>query len=100
MTRPAVRPWHPDGRLCCRSQPRDFPPDLESVPHLLAIHWGREPVAPRSEVLGNGTIRREKPLGVPWGLEPLHAPLPLARGLVGVFRAVVQVPVLAVLHAG
>lgn len=37
---------------------------------------------------------------MPWGFEPLHAPLPLARRLVGMFRAVIQVPVLAVLFTG
>ena len=52
----------------------------------------------RSKVLGNGTIRGEEALRVPGGLEPLHAPLPLARRLMGVFRAVIQIPVLAVLH--
>jgi phosphoglycolate phosphatase-like HAD superfamily hydrolase len=30
-------------------------------------------MASRAEVLGDGTIRGEKPLGVPWRLEPLHA---------------------------
>jgi hypothetical protein len=34
---------------------------------------------------------------MPWGFEPLHAPLTLAGGLVGVFRTVVQIAVLAVL---
>ena len=45
----------------------------------------------RSEVLGNRTIRGEKPLCLSWGLEPLHAPLPLARGLMGVFRTVIEI---------
>jgi hypothetical protein len=49
-------------------------------------------------VLGNRTIRCEKSLGVPRGLEPLHALLPLACGLVGILRAVVEVAMLAVLH--
>jgi hypothetical protein len=29
---------------------RDFSPDLESLTHLLAIRWGIEPVAARSDV--------------------------------------------------
>jgi hypothetical protein len=48
----------------------------------------------RAEVLGNRTIRGEKPLCLSWGLEPLHAPLPLAGGLVGVLRAVIEIAVL------
>jgi hypothetical protein len=56
-------------------------PALESVRHFSAILGGGEPVASWSEVLGDGTIRGEEPLGVPRGFEALHAPLPLARGL-------------------
>ncbi len=52
----------------------------------------------RSKVLGNRPIGGEKPLRVPGGLEPLQAPLPLAGGLVGVLRPVVEVAVLAVLN--
>jgi hypothetical protein len=37
---------------------------------------------------------------VPGRLEPSHTPLPLARRLVGVFRTVVQTPVLAMVDAG
>ena len=37
-------------RLCCRSQLCNFPPTLESLTYFLAIRWGRELVAPRSEV--------------------------------------------------
>ena len=43
-----------------------------------------------SKVLGDRPIRGEKPLGMPWGFEPLHPPLPLAGGLVRVLRAVVE----------
>ncbi len=35
---------------------------------------------------------------MPWGFEPLHPPFPLARWLVGVFRAIVEVAVLAMFH--
>jgi len=52
----------------------------------------------RAEMLSNGTIGREELLGVPRRLEPLHAPLPLAGGLMGVLRAVIEIPMLAVLH--
>jgi hypothetical protein len=49
--------------------------------------------------LGNGPIGGEEALGVPWRLEPLHAPFPLTHGLVGIFGAIVQVSVLAVFHS-
>jgi hypothetical protein len=78
---------------------RDFVPAQEVVGHDLTVLGGREPVASWSKVLGDRTIRGGKPLGVPWGLKPWHAPLPLARRLVGIFRAVVQIAVLAMFHA-
>jgi hypothetical protein len=80
--------------------PRDFMPDLEALGHNVAIHGGREPVASRVEVLRDGTIGREESLGVTQRLEPLHAPLPLAGGLMGVFGPIVQIAVLAVLYTG
>ena len=52
------------------------------------------------KVLDGGTVGGEEALGVCWGFEALHAPLPLARGLVEVFRTIVEVAVLAMLHAG
>jgi hypothetical protein len=75
-------------------------PTLESLGHLLAVLGGGEPMASRSEMLGDGTIGGEEPLRLPGRLEPLHTPLPLAGGLMGVLRAVIEIPVLAVLHAG
>jgi hypothetical protein len=42
-----------------------------------------------TEMLGDRTIRGEKPLGVPWGLEALPAPLALPCRLVGIFGTVV-----------
>jgi hypothetical protein len=54
----------------------------------------------RAEVLSDGTIGREEPLRVSWGLEALQAPLPLAGGLVGVLRTVVQITVLPMLDTG
>jgi hypothetical protein len=56
-------------------------PDLESLRHFSAILGGGEPVASRSEVLGDGTIRGEEPLRMTRRLEPLHVPLPLAGRL-------------------
>src|SRR5919108_1702667 len=60
---------------------------------------GGEPVASRSEVLGNGTIGSEEPMGLSWRLEPWHAPFPLAGGLMGVLRSVIQIPMLTISHA-
>jgi hypothetical protein len=43
---------------------RDWLPDLKSLTPLLEVFGGGEPVAFRSEVLSNGTIREEKTLRV------------------------------------
>jgi hypothetical protein len=45
----------------------------------------------RPEGLGDGTIGRKEPLGLSWRREPLHAPRPLAGGLMGVLGVVVHV---------
>jgi hypothetical protein len=49
-------------------------------------------------VLGDGPVDGEEPLRVSWGLEPLHPPLSLARRLVGVLGAIVQIAMLPMLH--
>src|SRR5262245_18674058 len=54
----------------------------------------------RAKVLGNGTIRGHKALGMPCRLEPLHAILTLPRGPMRVFTAVIQVATLPMLHPG
>jgi hypothetical protein len=46
----------------------------------------------RTEVLRDGTIGGEKPLGMSRRRESLYAPLPLSRGLMRNLRAVVSVP--------
>jgi hypothetical protein len=51
-----------------------------------------------TEVSGYRTIGGEEPLGVSWRFEPLHAPLALAGGLMGVLRAVIEIAVLAMFH--
>ena len=53
-----------------------------------------------SEVLGNGAIRRQKTLGMPGGLEPLHAILALTRRPMRVFTPVIEIPTLAMFHPG
>ena len=52
----------------------------------------------RPEVLGDRSVGGEELLSVARGLNPLHVSLALARRLVGVLGAVVQIPVLAMFH--
>jgi hypothetical protein len=52
------------------------------------------------DVLRDGTIRRQEPLGLSWRCAPLHPPLALAGGLVRIVRAGIPVPVWAVFDAG
>lgn len=53
-----------------------------------------------SEVSGGRPIHRKKLSRLSWGLTLLHAPLPLARWLTGVLRAVIDIPVLPVFDTG
>jgi hypothetical protein len=82
------------GRAC------DLLPALESVSHLLAILGGGEPVASRSEVLSDGTIRGQETLHVTKRFQPVHAPFPRAGRLVGVLRTIVERAVLLMFHTG
>ena len=50
--------------------------------------------------MGDRTIRGQKALGLPGGLEPLHPAFPLARGVVGVFGPIIQLAVLAAFDTG
>ena len=52
----------------------------------------------RVEVLGDRAIGREKALRMARGFEPLHVSLALARGLVGVLSAIIQISVLPMFH--
>jgi hypothetical protein len=52
----------------------------------------------RTEVLGDGAISGEEPLGVTRRLEPLHVPFSLTCGLVRVLRPIVQIAMLAMFH--
>ena len=55
---------------------------------------------PRAKVLGNGTIRGQKALGMPRRLEPLHAILTLTRRTIRILTPVVQIATLAVFDPG
>jgi hypothetical protein len=54
----------------------------------------------RAEVLCDRTIGGEEPLGVSWGLEPLHPSLSLASRLVGVLGAVIEIAMLPMFVEG
>jgi hypothetical protein len=70
------------------------------VPHLLRVGPRRQAMPSWAEMLRNGTIGGEELLGLSCRLEPLHAPLPLAGGLVRILGAVVQIAVLAMVYTG
>ena len=55
---------------------------------------------PGAKVLGNGTIRRQKALGMSGGLEPLHAIFSLACGAMRVLATIIEVATLAMLDPG
>jgi hypothetical protein len=57
-------------------------------------------VASRAEVLGDRPISGEEPLRMTRRFEPLHAPLPLARRLMRVLGAIIEVAVLPMLDTG
>jgi hypothetical protein len=54
----------------------------------------------RAEVLGDGSICRQKALGVTRGLEPLHASLTLTGRPMRILTPVVEIPTLPMLDAG
>ena len=77
---------------------RDVLPAVESVLHFVTVGRRGESVTTWAEVLQDGTVGREEPLGITWGLEPLHTPLPLSRRLMRVLGAIVEIPMLAMFH--
>jgi hypothetical protein len=86
--------------LGSQGETRDLSPALESFLPLLPIDWRGKPMAARTEMLGDRTIGGEKALGLAWGVEPLRGSLALARGRVGVFGALSEIPVLAMFDPG
>ena len=77
-----------------------FPPHLESFAHFLTVYGRRQTMLARSEMLGNGTIRRQKPLRAPRRLELLHVLCALAGGVVEILGAIIEIPMLAMFHPG
>ena len=57
-----------------------------------------KPMPTRTEVLGDGPIGGEEPLGVAGRLKPLHASLALAGGLMRVLCTVIEIAMLAMFH--
>ena len=53
----------------------------------------------RTEMLGDGTVRREKTWSVAGRFKPLHASLPLTGRVVGVLGAILEIPMLAMFDA-
>jgi len=90
----------PTGRLGNSLCPRDIGLTLEAVLHLVAVRGGRQPMPPRAKVLGDGALRRQKPLGMSRRLQPLHAICALACRTMRVLTAVMQIATLAVFHSG
>src|SRR5262245_25402089 len=79
---------------------RYFGPTLEAVFHLFAVRHRGQQNPSRSEMLGDGAIRRQKSLGMPRRLKPLHAMLALARRPMRVLTSVIEGATLAMLHPG
>jgi hypothetical protein len=76
----------------------DLAPGLTSLLPLLVV-WRRGGLMPsRPTVSCDRPIRGEQALRVPGRLEALPAPLPLARGLVGMLRTGVERAMLAMFH--
>src|SRR5215510_10346835 len=74
----------------------NFGPTFEAAFHLFAVRRRGQQMPSGAEVLGNGSIGREKPLRMPCRLKPLHAILPLARGPMRVLAPVIEVTALTV----
>jgi hypothetical protein len=79
---------------------RDLPPGLKPSRHLLAVHSGREEVAPGTEGRRERTIGGEEAWGLPGRYTSPPRPLALARWLVGVFSPMVEGAALPRLDAG
>ena len=76
-------------------RPCNFSPTLEALPHLFAVLRRGQQMPSGAEVLGNGAIRRQKPLRMSRRFKPLHAIFARPRGPMRVLTAVVEVATLA-----
>ena len=69
------------------------------MPHVLTVGRGRTLMPSEADVWSDGAVRCKESLGVPCRRQSWPPPFPLAGRLVGVFRAVRQIAMRAVLHA-
>ena len=92
---PLPGPPHPLGGPL---RPCNVGPTRESLPHLCAVRRRGEQMPSGSEVLGHGSIRGQKTLGMPRGFDPLHAILALPRRPMRVLAPVIELPTLAMLY--
>src|SRR5262245_9561263 len=90
----------PTRRLGGPLRTRDLGPTFEAVLHLFAVRRRGQPMPSRAKVLGNGTIRGQKALGVSRRLEPLHAICSLACRAMRILTPVVEVTTLTVFDPG
>jgi hypothetical protein len=92
---PLPGPPHPLGSPL---RTRDLGPTREALLHLLTVSRRGQSMPSRTEVLSNGSIRRQKALRMPGGFEPLHAIFPLARRPMRVLTPIIEIAALAMLH--
>ena len=71
------------------SRPGDLVPDSKSFASESAIISSGEQVTSGPEMGADDAMHLDKTLGVPSGLEPSHAPLPLPRRLMRILGPVV-----------
>ena len=74
------------------------PPCLKALPHVLPVGRRRKGVATGAKVLGNGSIGRQKALGMTGGFAPLPPSLPLTGRPVGVLTPVMERAALPMFH--
>src|SRR5258708_31036813 len=74
-------------------------PHLEATLKKSAVILRRENMPSQLKVIQDWSKSREKPLGLSRGFEPPHLFFTQSRGLVGVFRSIVEPFVLAMLYS-
>src|SRR5258708_14724567 len=85
--------------LCDQFNASHLIPDLKFVLQKGAVFLGPQTVTPWLKMPSNGNEGREKALRLFGGLEAPHLLFTQSRGLMRIFRTIVQAFVLAVLHA-
>ena len=86
------------GPSCLLGRPfctRHLGPTRESLPHLLTVRRRGQQMPSRAEVLGDGSIRRQKTLRMPRRFKPLHVVLALACWPMGILTPIIEIATLA-----